>query len=165
MPMNASTTPKTADLIDDHPEAQSCETQFRCLGRRRAFQGRIRTVRCLEDNALVKRMLSEPGRGKVLVVDGGGSLRSALLGDVMAGLASKNGWEGVVIHGAVRDLSAIDEVDIGVKALGSNPRRSSKTGSGEIDAPVSFGTVKFVPGHWLYSDEDGILVSEKPLTS
>jgi len=165
MPMNASTTPKTADLIDDHPDAQSCETQFRRLGRRRAFQGRIRTVRCLEDNALVKRMLSEPGRGKVLVVDGGGSLRSALLGDVMAGLASKNGWEGVVIHGAVRDLSAIDEVDIGVKALGSNPRSSSKTGSGDIDAPVSFGTVKFVPGHWLYSDEDGILASEKPLTS
>jgi len=160
-----STTLKTANLIDDHPEAQSCETQFRCLGRRRAFQGRIRTVLCLEDNALVKRMLSEPGQGEVLVVDGGGSLRSALLGDLMAGLASKNGWAGVVIHGAVRDLGAIEEVDIGVKALGSNPRRSGKTGSGEIDGPVSFGTVKFVPGHWLYSDEDGILVSEKPLTS
>jgi regulator of ribonuclease activity A len=110
-------------------------------------------------------MLSEPGQGEVLVVDGGGSLRCALLGDVMAGLASKNGWAGVVIHGAVRDLVAIDEVDIGVKALGSNPRRSGKTGSGEIDAQVSFGSVKFVPGHWLYSDEDGILVSEKPLTS
>src|SRR6266849_6220516 len=131
MPMNASTTPKTADLIDDHPEAQSCETQFRRLGRRRAFQGRIRTVRCLEDNALVKRMLSEPGQGKVLVVDGGGSLRSALLGDVMAGLASKNGWEGVVIHGAVRDLSAIDEVDIGVKALGSNPGGAARPAAGK----------------------------------
>jgi len=163
--MTESAAPKTANLIDEHPEAQSCETQFRRLGLRRTFQGRIRTIRCLEDNALVKQLLSEPGRGRVLVVDGGGSLRSALMGDVMAGLASKNGWEGVVIHGAVRDLVEIDGVDIGVKALGSNPRRSGKTGRGEIDAPVSFGSVKFVPGHWLYSDEDGILVSEKPLRS
>lgn len=163
--MTESTTPKTANLIDEHPEAQSCETQFRRLGLRRTFQGRIRTIRCQEDNALVKQLLSEPGRGKVLVVDGGGSLRSALLGDVMAALGSTNGWEGVVIHGAVRDLVEIDRVDIGVKALGSNPRRSGKTGRGEVDAAVSFGSVKFVPGHWLYSDEDGILVSEKPLSS
>jgi regulator of ribonuclease activity A len=154
---------KTTDLLDEHPEAHSCETQFRSLGRRRAFHGRIRTIRCLEDNALVKRMVSQPGNGHVLVVDGGGSLRTALMGDVLAGLAAKNGWAGVVIHGAVRDVAAIAETDLGLKALGVNPRRSAKTGTGEVDVPVDFGGVTFVPGHWLYSDEDGVVIAEQPL--
>jgi len=154
---------KTTDLSDYHPETQSCETQFRIRGRRRDFHGRIRTVKCLEDNLLLKKVVSEPGQGQVVVVDGGASLRCALMGDVIASLAAKNGWAGAIIHGAIRDVQAIDELDFGVKALGSNPKRSNKTGAGEVDVAVTFGGVTFVPGHWLYSDEDGILVSETQL--
>ncbi len=156
-------SPTTCDLFDAHPEAQSCDLQLRSLGRRRAFSGRIRTVRCREDNALLKKVLSGPGEGQVLVIDGGGSLHCALVGDVIAGLGAASGWAGAIIHGAVRDVVALDALDFGIKALGSNPRKSSKTGAGEVDVPVSFGGVTFAPGAWLYSDEDGILVSERPL--
>ena len=155
---------KTADLFDAHPEAQSCEVQFRRYGRRQAFSGSIRTVRCHEDNALVKQVLSGPGESRVLVVDGGASCRCALLGDVLGSLGVKNGWAGVIVHGAVRDVVALDALELGVKALGSNPRKAAKTGAGELDVPVRFGGATFTPGHWLYSDEDGILVSEAALT-
>ena len=161
--MSDSPTFKTSDLIDAHPETPSCELQLRSYGGRSAFSGRIRTVRCREDNALLKSVLSTPGAGQVLVIDGGGSLRSALMGDLIAGLGLKNGWAGAVIHGAVRDVVALGALEFGVKALGSNPRKSAKTGAGEKDVPVTFGGVTFGPGHWLYSDEDGILVAAEPL--
>lgn len=131
---------------------------MRSLGRRRRFRGRVVTVRCREDNALVKATLSEPGEGKVLVLDGYDSLRSALMGDMIADLAISNGWEGVIVNGAVRDVPLIDQLDIGVKALGSNQRRSTKTGAGQRDLPVSFGGALFTPGRELVSDEDGIVV-------
>ncbi len=154
----------TADLYDAHGDAlRSCVTQFRSYGSRARFSGRISTVRCLEDNALVKQVLATPGEDRVLVVDGGGSLRTALLGDMIATSALENGWAGVVIHGAVRDTVALAGLDLGVKALGANPRKSAKTGLGEIDVPVTFGDVTFGPGEWLYSDEDGILVSDHRL--
>lgn len=154
----------TADLYDAHGDAvASCVTQFRSYGSRARFSGRISTVRCLEDNALVKQVLATPGEGRVLVVDGGGSLRTALMGDMIAASAVQNGWAGVVINGAVRDTAALAGLDLGVKALGSNPRRSAKTGLGEIDVPVTFGDVTFTPGEWLYGDEDGILVSPRRL--
>jgi len=154
----------TADLVDTHAgEVRSCESQLRQFGGRLHFQGPVRTVRTLEDNALIKQLLSTPGQGAVLVVDGGGSLRSALVGDVIAGLGRKNGWSGLVILGAVRDTVALAQLDIGIKALGSNPWRSGKRGTGEIDVPVSFGGVEFRPGEWLYSDPDGILVSARRL--
>jgi regulator of ribonuclease activity A len=154
----------TADLIDQHGDAlQSCDLQFRQFGDRRRFSGRIRTVRCHQDNVLVRRVLSEPGDGQVLVVDGGGSLHTALVGDVVAGLAQGNGWAGLVVHGAVRDVVALAGLDIGVKALGANPRKSAKEGAGEIDVPVSFGGVRFEPGAHLYSDEDGIVVAATAL--
>lgn len=108
-------------------------------------------------------MLETPSDGEVLVVDGSGDLGSALIGDMMAGLGAKNGWSGVVILGAVRDTSALAQMDFGVKALGSNPKRSAKNGTGRTDAPVSFGGVTFAPGHWIYSDDDGILVSSEKL--
>ncbi|MEU6410091.1 ribonuclease E activity regulator RraA [Microbispora sp. NPDC046933] len=150
----------TADLYDAHGDAlRSCVTQFRSYGSRTRFSGRISTTRCLEDNALVKQVLATPGEGRVLVVDGGGSLRTALLGDMIAASAVENGWAGVVINGAVRDTAALAGLDLGVKALGANPRKSAKTGLGEVDVPVTFGDVTFSPGEWLYSDEDGILVS------
>lgn len=150
----------TADLFDERgDDLDSCELQLRQYGGRAAFTGTVVTIRCLEDNALVKSTLATPGDGKVLVVDGAGSLRTALMGDLIAGSALENGWSGVVIHGCVRDVVALRELDLGVKALGSNPRKSAKTGAGEVDVPVSFGGITFHPGAQLWSDDDGILVA------
>jgi regulator of ribonuclease activity A len=158
-------TQKTADLVDAHGTAvQSCAAQFRQFGGRLNFHGPVRTVKTFEDNALVKQTLSTAGGGAVLVIDGEASLRCALVGDVIAGLAQNNGWAGLVIWGAVRDTVALASLDIGIKALGSNPWRSSKTGIGQLDVPVSFGGVEFRPGLWLYSDEDGLLIAERRLS-
>ncbi|WP_283138256.1 ribonuclease E activity regulator RraA [Rhizohabitans arisaemae] len=154
----------TADLIDEYGDTlSSCLTQFRSYGSRARFSGRIATVRCREDNALVKRVLSTPGDGRVLVVDGDASLRTALMGDLIAASAVSGGWSGVVINGAVRDTVALAALDLGVKALGSNPRKSAKTGAGAVDVPVVFGETTFTPGEWLYSDEDGIVTSPREL--
>ena len=154
----------TADLIDEHGDAiRSCEIQFRQFGAQLRFFGPIRTIKTLEDNALIKSTLSQPGSGSVLVIDGGGSLKAALVGDVIAGLALSNGWAGLVIWGAVRDTVALAQLNLGIKALGSNPRKSGKTGSGVLDAPIQLGGINIRSGHWLYSDEDGIVVSDAPL--
>ncbi len=154
----------TADLMDEYgAELTSCETQFRSYGARERFCGPVRTVRCLEDNALLKSVLATPGEGRVLVIDGGGSLRTALMGDMIAGSAVANGWAGVVINGAVRDVVALRDLDLGVKALGSNPRKSAKESVGESEVPVEFGGVEFAPGAWLYSDEDGIVLAAREL--
>ncbi|MYA31267.1 MAG: RraA family protein [Gammaproteobacteria bacterium] len=154
----------TTDLSDDHEDSSStCATQFRDFGGRARFAGRIRTVRCFEDNARLKEMLGEPGNGGVLIVDGAASTARALLGDMLAARAAANGWSGVIINGAIRDSSEVAKVEVGVKALGVNPARSSKTGAGEVDVPIEFGGVRFQPGHWVYCDEDGVLVSAKQL--
>jgi regulator of ribonuclease activity A len=154
----------TAGLVDDFEnELQSCETQFRQYGAREAFAGPIATVRCFRDNALVKRVLATAGQGRVLVVDGGGSLASALMGDLIAASAVEHGWAGVVINGAVRDVSTLRTLDLGIKALGSNPRKSAKSGAGDVDVPVRFGDVEFRPDAWLYSDADGIVVAARRL--
>lgn len=149
----------TADLVDDiGAGVRSCDLQFGQYGGRRQFAGPVSTVRCLQDNDLLKSVLSEPGDGRVLVVDGAGSLHSALVGDVIAELARANGWSGLILHGAVRDAATLRTLDIGIKALGTNPRKSSKTGAGERDVVVSFGGVNFAPGEIVFSDEDGIVV-------
>jgi regulator of ribonuclease activity A len=149
----------TSDLWDEHRDsAIVCETQFRQYGGVRAFSGEIATVRCLEDNVLFNQRVAEPGNGRVLVVDGGGSMRCALAGDNVVGAALENGWTGVVINGCVRDVDDLAKLAIGVKALGSCPRPSGKTGAGKLDVPVVFGAATFTPGDTLYSDEDGILV-------
>lgn len=149
----------TADLVDSiGPDVRSCDVQFRQLGGRAEFAGPIATVRCVEDNALLKSVLSEPGDGGILVVDGAGSLHAALVGDVIAELARSNGWAGLIINGAVRDSAALRGMDIGIKALGTNPRKSAKTGAGERDIEVTFGGVTFRPGEIAYSDDDGIVV-------
>lgn len=148
----------TSDVLDEHGgRAAVCATPFRQFGRLRAFEGSIGTVRCDEDNVLVKRCLTEPGNGRVLVVDGGGSLRVALVGEIVASLARDNGWSGLVIHGCVRDVAALRDLDLGIKALGTNPRPSGKAGRGEIDVPVTFGGVTFRPGDMLFSDDDGVV--------
>ncbi|MET8911792.1 ribonuclease E activity regulator RraA [Micromonospora sp. NPDC004551] len=152
-------TPTTADLYDRHGDALgSCDTQLRQFGGVRAFGGRAVTVRCFQDNALIKSIVAEPGEGRVLVVDGGGSLHTALMGDLIAGTAAENGWAGVVINGAVRDAVALGALPIGIKALGTNPRKSAKTGAGERDVPVSFGNCVFPPGAEVHSDDDGVVV-------
>lgn len=155
---------KTADLMDDfQDELQSCTLQFRNYGRIISFYGPCRTVKCRNDNVLVKQLMSTPGNGGVLVVDGAGSLETALMGDLIAELGRKNGWSGVVINGAVRDTATLGTLDFGAKAMGSNPRKSRKDGVGEVDVPVEFGTVCFQSGNWVYCDEDGIVVADRKL--
>ena len=149
----------TADLVDEiGPDVRSCDLQLRQFGGRSQFAGPITTVKCFEDNALLKSVLSQPGNGGVLVIDGDGSVHSALVGDLIAGLGVDNGWVGLIINGAVRDSAVLRTLDLGVKALGTNPRKSGKTGEGVRDSAVEFGGVVFVPGHIAYSDDDGIVV-------
>lgn len=157
-------TLKTSDLCDACEAALACTLPLRSWGRRRAFAGNIRTIRCHEDIALMREAVAGPGHGQVLVIDGGGSLARALFGDVMAALAVKNGWAGLVIHGAIRDGVEIDAMDLGVKALGTVPRRGERVGAGEVDVPVSFGGITFTPGHRLVADEDGVIVLPAGLT-
>lgn len=152
----------TADLYDTRAdELASLSLQMRNFGGREQFSGRIRTVQCFEDNALVKEILSQKGEGSVLVVDGGGSLRTALVGDVMAGMAAENGWAGLVIHGVVRDSIALAGLPLGIKAMGTNPCKSSKTGTGRHDCVLRFAGVTFVPGAFLYADSDGVVVENR----
>ena len=149
----------TADLVDEiYPDVRSCDLQLQNYGGRTMFAGRITTVKCFQDNALLKSILSTPGDGGVLVVDGDGSLHTALVGDIIAGLAFDNGWSGVIVNGPVRDASTLRTIDVGIKALGTNPRKGTKTGAGERDVEVTFGGVTFVPGDIAYCDEDGIVV-------
>ncbi|MGH3948138.1 MAG: ribonuclease E activity regulator RraA [Pseudonocardiaceae bacterium] len=147
----------TADLVDAHGEAlRVCDTQFRQFGRHLRFFGSVRTISCFEDNGLVKKLLNSPGEGSVLVVDGGGSLHTALSGDLIAKAAVDNGWVGLLLNGAVRDSAVLADLPIGIKALGTNPRKSAKDAEGEVDVPVTFGGVTFTPGDVLCSDEDGV---------
>jgi regulator of ribonuclease activity A len=150
---------RTADLSDeDRDGLRPCILQLRSFGRAAAFSGAISTVRCLDDNGLVRAAVTQPGGGRVLVVDGGGSLRTALVGDSVAALAVANGWAGIVVNGAVRDVIGLAVADLGVLALGTCPRRGNRVGHGEVDVPVRFGDAAFVPGAMLYADEDGVLV-------
>lgn len=153
----------TADLADrEGPEVRSCDVQFRDLGGRVAFEGRIRTVTCFQDNALLKKVLSEPGDGAVLVIDGAGSVHTALVGDLIAELGRSNGWSGIVVNGAVRDSAVLGEMEFGVKALGTNPRKSTKTGEGTVDDVVELGGIRFVPGEYVCADHDGVVVISEP---
>jgi regulator of ribonuclease activity A len=148
----------TADLLDAHgDDAAVCEAALRQFGGVRSFGGPIATVRCREDNVLVRQRAGEPGDGRVLVVDGAGSLRCALVGDNIAALALENGWAGLVINGCVRDSATLAGMAIGVTALGTHPRASGKLGDGEIDVPVTFGGVTFRPGARIASDDDGVV--------
>ena len=159
-----SPTFQTADLWDDFGDlCHSCDTQFQQFGAQTSFLGRIRTVKCYDDNVVVRRALETPSDGEVMVVDAAGFLGSAIIGDQMAALAIQNGWAGIVIFGVLRDSVALSGMEIGIKALGTNPRKSGKKGVGEPDVPVRFGNVTFCPGEWIYSDHDGILVSNENL--
>ena len=150
----------TTDLCDAHEDkVRVVEPMFRSFGGRPAFNGRIATLKLFEDNSLVRKALESPGDSRVLVIDGGGSRRRALVGDQLAALGVKNGWAGVVVYGCIRDSRAIRAMDIGVFALDTHTMKTVKKNVGESDIPVSFGGVTFTPGEWLYADEDGVIVS------
>ena len=150
---------QTADLYDEHGDSlDSVSLLLSDMGGRTAFTGRVRTVRCFRDNALVKQTLTTDGRGQVLVIDGAGSLESALVGDLIGASAVHHGWAGLIINGVVRDRLALARLPIGIKALGSNPRKSAKDGAGELDVVVSFGGATFTPGATVWADADGVLV-------
>lgn len=149
----------TVDLADQYlDDLRYCETQFRNYGGHKAFAGTVRTVKCRRDNGLIKQLLNSPGEGCVLVIDGGGEFYSALTGDMIATAAVKNGWSGLVINGAIRDSAEIGTLELGVKALGTSPRKSTKDRAGEVDVPVSFGGVTFNPGDVLHADADGVVL-------
>lgn len=154
----------TCDLCDEFPDSVSvCEPMFANFGGHLSFGGEIVTVKCHEDNSRVKELLATPGQGRVLVVDGGGSLRCALLGDMIAESAVQNQWAGVIVYGCVRDVDALAELELGVQALASIPLKSVRRNVGEVGLTVTFAGVNFVPGHYVYADNNGIIVSPKAL--
>jgi regulator of ribonuclease activity A len=154
----------TSDLCDEFgAEVRVVEPLFRDFGGAERFAGPIATLRVFEDNALIRQALETPGAGRVLVVDGGGSLRSALVGGNLAALAHENGWSGLIVYGCIRDVGEVARTPVGVKALDAVPRRSAKVGAGERGTSVAFAGVTFAPGAWLYADRDGIVVADRKL--
>ncbi|GAB3286889.1 ribonuclease E activity regulator RraA [Parahaliea aestuarii] len=156
-------TLSTPDLSDNAPEAQAIELPFANYGARKQFSGRAVTIKCFEDNSLVKALVAEPGEGRVIVVDGGGSRRRALLGDMLAEQAAASGWAGLVIYGVIRDVDEIGRTDLGVQALGTVPLKTDKRGEGQRDIPLHFGGVVIEPGDYIYADNNGVLVSKVAL--
>jgi len=154
----------TADLCDAHTDQlQIAQPIFRSYGGRRRFGGRIATVQVFKDNVLVRRQLEQPVSDAVLVIDGGGSLECALVGDLLAGLALENGWQGIVVNGCIRDAVAMAALQIGIRALNTHPLKSGKRGTGQENLPVTFAGVTFRAGEYLYADYDGMVVSAVPL--
>lgn len=160
----------TCDLLDDHPEKDiqvvipSLDGKFfQSYGARKSFGGQVVTVKCFEDNSRVKELLATDGTGKVLVVDGGASMRCALMGDMIAESAVKNHWNGVIIYGCVRDVDAIAELDLGVQALAAIPRKSNRQGVGETNIELSFGGVTIQSGQYVYADNNGIVIAKESL--
>ena len=156
----------TCDISDQlHPHVQYLDPIFKSYGGKTAFSGRIVTIKCFEDNSLVEEALKMNGKGCVLVIDAGESLRCAILGDKRASDAIKNEWEGIVVNGSIRDSVMINSMAIGIKALGVCPRKSIKKGNGKRNLTVDFSNVKFIPNHYLYADEDGVIVIENKVNS
>ncbi|MBE0483995.1 MAG: ribonuclease E activity regulator RraA [Bacterioplanes sp.] len=155
----------TPDLCDAYPELiQVVEPMFNNYGGRDSFGGQIVTVKCFEDNSKVKELVDTDGKGKVMVVDGGASMRHALLGDMLAEKAADNGWEGIIVYGCIRDVDVIMQTDLGVQALATNPLKTDKRGLGDVNVTVKFGGVEFVPGQFVYADNNGVIVSPTALT-
>ncbi|QEA39844.1 RraA family protein [Pistricoccus aurantiacus] len=153
----------TPDLCDEHPEVEVLDPIFVNFGGIEAFGGPVRTVKCFEDNSLVKQAVAESGDGAVLVVDAGGSLRCAMLGDMLAEQAANNGWAGIIMYGCVRDVDVLAETELGIQALSSHPRKSEKRGEGSRGMPVTFAGVTIDERHYIYADNNGIIVSTQAL--
>lgn len=162
--MPAADLPSICDLCDAYPdEARVADGVFRSFGARSAFAGPAVTVQCLEDNALIATVLEDAGAGRVLAVDGGGSLRRALFGGNLGARALSNGWSGVVIYGAVRDVEELERIAIGVFALGVCPLRPHKRGAGQRDVPLRFAGIEIAPGDWIYADRNGLIAAPRAL--
>ena len=156
----------TPDLCDEHEDRiRILELQMKDYGGLTEFSGPIVTVKCFEDNSKVKELLATPGEGRVMVVDAGGSMRRACLGDMLAEQAVANGWAGIIMYGCIRDAAAISKLRLGVKALGTHPCKTEKKGVGDIDIPVQFGGVTFSPGDYVYADCNGVVVSNEALNA
>ncbi len=154
----------TPDLCDEYPDqVRVLAPMYHNYGGRKSFFGEVETVKCFEDNSRVKEVLATPGNGKVLVVDGGGSLRKALIGDLIAAEAIKQGWAGIVIHGCCRDVHELQVMDFGVRALNAIPVKSTRKGVGELGVVIDLGGVEVSPGMWLFADETGIVISDRNL--
>ena len=158
------TEPRTSDICDVHAaDVRILAPLLRSFGGRTSCHGPVSTLKVFEDNALIRATLEQPGSGAVLVVDGGGSLRCALVGDQLAKLAIANDWAGVIVWGCIRDSEEIGNLPVFVSALATHPLRSGRRGIGERDVAVTFGGVRFMPGDYLYADADGILVADKAI--
>jgi regulator of ribonuclease activity A len=156
----------TCDLCDKYgDQGRVVPPVFRHFGGKKRFHGLASTLRCPEDNSRLKELASTPGAGRVLVVDSGGSMRYALLGDMIGKLALEHGWAGVVLHGCMRDTAALSELDLGLMALGAVPRRSLKNGEGQVGLPVDIAGIVCTPGDWVVADEDGIVLIDPALLS
>jgi len=151
------------DLCDQYPEVEVLDLIFTNYGGKRAFGGEVVTVKCFEDNSMVKQLVDTDGSGKVMVVDGGGSLRAALLGDMLAEKALKNGWQGIIIYGCIRDIDVIQQLNLGVQALNIHPRKTLKRGIGDLNIDVTFAGVTIKPKMYIYADNNGIILSENKL--
>lgn len=152
------------DICDDFPEAITVlEPLFSDFGKKCRFCGEIVTIKCFEDNSLVRDLVNTPGDGRVIIVDGGGSLRHALLGDLLAASAADNGWSGLVINGCVRDVEILRNIELGIRALKSYPLKTEKRGEGQLNIPVSFAGVRFRPGQFLYADANGMVLANSKL--
>jgi len=157
--------PATADLCDDHDdEVVVLDNVFRSIGGRDEMAGAAVTLKIFEDNSLVREAVAEDGRGKVLVIDAGGSRRRAVVGDQLAAKASTNGWSGILVYGAVRDAAILGQTDLAIHAMGTNPRKTEKRGFGDRDLEVTFCGATIRPGDWIYADLDGVIVAERELT-
>jgi len=153
----------TPDLSDKYPQVDFLNLQFKNFGKKGFFSGKIETAICPDDNSKVKQILSEEGDGKILIVDGQGSTKVALMGDMIAKSAEKNNWQAVIINGYVRDVEALSNFNLGLFALGSVPKKSEKKDRGEIGIKINFGGISIESGNWAYADESGILISKEKL--
>lgn len=154
----------TPDLCDEYPDlVQVLAPMLQNFGGVDSFGGEIVTVKCFEDNSIVKEQVSLPGQGRVMVVDGGGSMRNALLGDMLAEKAAENGWEGLIIYGCIRDVDVIRQTKLGVQAISTHPRKTEKRGIGDLNIPVTFGGITFVPGQYVYADNNGVIIAPTKL--
>lgn len=160
---NPSEAVSTPDLADAAPDARALILPWQDFGGRLCFSGPVLTIKCFEDNSLIKALVQEPGEGRVMVVDGGESRRRALLGDQLARQAAANGWAGLVIAGVVRDVEILADIPLGIKALGCCPQKTDKRGEGQRDLPIHIGGTTVCVGDYIYADRNGVLVSKRPL--
>jgi regulator of ribonuclease activity A len=152
------------ELCDQYPhKVRVLEPMFINFGGKERFYGEVVTIKCFEDNSMVREQVAKNGNGKVLVVDGGGSFRCALLGDMLAEKAAQNGWQGIIVYGCIRDVNAIGETDLGVQALATHPVKTDKRGLGDVNVTITFAGVTIQAGEYLYADNNGILVSDSKL--